>query len=220
MKNTSILIPIVLIGCLAALGFLFYKAFQTAEDDALRTNDRIVLDPNDYADDPPPPSPGDRTDYDELPPPPPPANDAITPDSEASEGLRELTPEEREAARRDFAERQGTVTDPEPDPGYDYDAGSEFATDEPDPAPATTRSEPRGSGRYLVIAGSFRVRDNAVDRVRALQRADFTAARVEPFNRGTFAVALAGQSDSYQDAQDLARRIRTAGFEVEVMRRR
>jgi len=43
---------------------------------------------------------------------------------------------------------------------------------------------------------------------------------MERFNKGTFAVALAGQSNRYSEANRLAGKLRDAGFEARVMRRR
>ncbi|MEO0732311.1 MAG: SPOR domain-containing protein, partial [Bacteroidota bacterium] len=85
------------------------------------------------------------------------------------------------------------------------------------PVAATTYAT---DGRYLVIAGSFRQLSGARARVAALKAAGFADTRLERFNRGTFAVALAGQEDRYSEANRLAARIRDKGFEARVMRRR
>lgn len=224
MKNTSILIPIILIGCLVALGYLFFRAFQTADDDRLRTNRQIVLDERDYTDEPTPEDLGTRADYEETTPPPAESTDRPADRNavrgESGDGFDELTPAERDAARRAFEERQRQLRE-DADVADEEEAAA--AQDEPattSPPASPRRTEPSGSGRYLVIAGSFRQEANARDRVTKLKEAGFADTRIEPFNRGTYAVALAGQSDSYNTANALAQRVRAAGFEVEVMRRR
>ena len=53
MKNTSILIPIILIVCLGALIYLFIAAMNAADNPSGQGgNDRIILNPADYSDDP------------------------------------------------------------------------------------------------------------------------------------------------------------------------
>lgn len=77
-----------------------------------------------------------------------------------------------------------------------------------------------GGGDFFVIAGTFRQEINARTRVRSLQNAGFRDTSLEIFDRGTYAVALVDHTDSYGEAEDLARRVRKAGFEVEVYRKR
>ena len=77
-----------------------------------------------------------------------------------------------------------------------------------------------GSGNFLVIAGTFRQEINARTRVRKLQEAGFSHTTLENFDRGTYAVALVDHADSYREAVELADRVRSAGFEVEVYRKR
>jgi cell division protein FtsN len=96
---------------------------------------------------------------------------------------------------------------------YDREADRKPATDLPEIAVDT-------DGRYLVIAGSFRQLANAEARVKALRRSGFAETTLEKFNRGTYAVALAGRSDRYSEAARIAERVRAAGFEARVMKRR
>lgn len=207
MKNTSILIPIILIGCLAALGFLFYKALQTVEEDRGRGNNPIVLNEADYAEEPTPTDVGATTDYDAA---------AITTNEEEDDILaRQAAREKREeeerlaaAAERARQEEANRIKDGNTTPANKANPNFDTAT------------EPSGSGRYLVIAGSFRQRANAEERVTSLRKAGFNDTRMEKFNRGTYAVALAGQSDRYSEAEQLAGKIVAAGFEAKVMRRR
>ncbi|MEM9931202.1 MAG: SPOR domain-containing protein [Bacteroidota bacterium] len=218
MKNTSIVIPIILIACLSALGYLFYKALQTVDEDRNSGNNRITLREADYADEPTPEDVGATTDYEAIAPPP--ATPAAPDEDPApsSNALTEMTEAEKRAAeqeelaeaarlaREEEARRTANATEED---------SAETAADTDD-----TATEPSGSGRYLVIAGSFRQRSGAEDRVAKLRKAGFKETTLERFNRGTFAVALAGQSDRYSEANNLAKKIRAAGFEAEVMRRR
>jgi len=194
MKNTSIFIPLLLIGCLAALIYLFFAALRAAEEDDGRQQDPIVLNEDDY-----------RTPTDD-----PATLDTLNGElSPADTGLFTDVP----AGEKEPASVPPTTTENNP------------ATTTTPPAtttrPATTptNTDTKG-GRYLVIAGTFSQLAGAQDRVAALRTAGFTDATVEKFNRGKYAVALAGQSDAYRTASALAERIKSRGFEVRVMKRR
>lgn len=213
MKNTSILIPIILIGCLAALIYLFFAALQAADGEDPSGTDRIVLNPSDYTDEEAPTDLGQDTDFEPY--------FQEVPDSE------KVT-----ASQEDAAARAGSSTTADNDR---FNSGSNSQTSESGSSTTTastttapkTSSQSSGSsssassvGRYLVIAGSFRQLENGKERVAALKAAGFRDTRLEKFNRGTFAVALAGQSNRYSEANRLAERVKAAGFEVRVMRRR
>lgn len=209
MKNTSILIPIILIGCLAALGFLFYKALQTVEQDNLRGNNTIVLNEADYADEPAPTDIGTTTDYDAAAQPETPTTPAST------NALDEMTDAEKRAAELEELEEAARKARE-----AEARAAEAEDEDETDTTTPNTVGEPNGTGRYLVIAGSFRQRVGAEQRVSGLKKAGFKESTVQKFNRGTYAVALAGQSDRFSEAKKLADEIVKAGFEAQVMRRR
>ena len=213
MKNTSIFIPLLLIVCLGALIYLFFAALQAAEDDHRGDADRIVLNAEDYRD----PDPAtdvtlnnaERTDEDE-----PSANTT----TDNGDYLAEVPASEK------------TVTEPVAPPATNTDetrsAGSgNTATATTAPSTSTdggsdARPASVPNGRYLVIAGTFRQQTGANERVDALRIAGFTDARTERFNRGTYAVALAGQFDRYRDAERYAAQVADRGFEVRVMKRR
>lgn len=219
MKNTSILIPIILIGCLTALGFLFYKALQTVEADNPRGNNTIVLNEGDYSNDPTPEDIGMTTDYDAAAANTPATTDepvAITPE-ETPNALTEMTEAEKRAAEAEELAEAARLAREEEARGAEQFANQNKANDTTTP---NTAGEPNGTGRYLVIAGSFRQQLNAKERATKLKQAGFSETTVEKFNRGTYAVALAGQSNRYSVAKDLADKIVKAGFEAQVMRRR
>jgi hypothetical protein len=217
MKNTSILIPIILIGCLAALGFLFYKALQTVEDTPSNTNRPIVLNEADYADEEAPTDIGTTTDYDATPQPPPLTTPVDTDYPSANNEMREMTAAEKRAAEREET-LENERLERERQAAADANSNTDNRTASTEPEAAQTNDT--NNGRYLVIAGSFREKLNAEERVEALISAGFKDTRLEKFNRGTFAVALAGQSDRYTEAKEMAVKIVSAGFEARVMRRR
>lgn len=84
---------------------------------------------------------------------------------------------------------------------------------------ATTGSQGADEG-YFVIAGTFRQEINARTRVRDLRQAGFSTTEVTKFDRGTYAVALVSRSGDYGPAADMAQRVRAAGFESMVYRKR
>ena len=123
---------------------------------------------------------------------------------------------------KDGAEDSGVIND-----GQARANGSESSQDQrfQDLVPATeadrnVTSNGETSGIFLVIAGTFRQEINARTRVRNLRDAGFTNTGVEKFDRGTYAVALVDHSSTYDDATALAERVRQAGFEVKVYRKR
>ena len=73
---------------------------------------------------------------------------------------------------------------------------------------------------FLVIAGTFRQEMNARRRVSDLMKAGFTRTEMKNFDRGTYAVALVNRSPQYAAAREIADRVRAAGFEATVYRRR
>ncbi|MEL7161357.1 MAG: SPOR domain-containing protein [Bacteroidota bacterium] len=188
MKSTSIAIPILIIGCLVALIYLFYAGLRATDDNGA-SDTPIVLDPADYTD----ASSGNAGEDVDLEP-----------------YFQEVPEEEPVTDNTTSTNLTGTATT-----SNDENETPATVTTPTEATPTTTTE-----GRYLVIAGSFRQLSGARERVTALKNAGFADTRMERFNRGTFAVALAGQEDRYSTASRLATRIREAGFEARVMRRR
>lgn len=216
MKNTSILIPIILIVCLSVFGFLVFKAMQTVEDGRSTGNQTIILDPADYTDEEVPTDIGTTTDYDTAPPIPTETTTTTNSDTPGTANeMREMSAVEKRAA-----EREEQLEDERR--AREQQAAANATTNDNAATTTTSNNTARDTnrGRYLVIAGSFRQKTNAEERVEALISAGFKDTRLEKFNRGTFAVALAGQSDRYTEAKTMAAEIIAAGFEARVMRRR
>lgn len=202
MKNTSIFIPLLLIGCLAALIYLFFAALRAAEQGDNQNQDPIVLNEDDYREALAPP------DTITLDPP----ETTASAEAPGSDFLDEVPASEKVMD----TEAEDTPATTEGLPG-----GTPGATPATAPVGVAPPVSARGSnGRYLVIAGTFTQMAGAKDRAAALRAAGFSDTTVERFNRGKYAVALAGQSDSYRTAAELAARIKDRGFEVRVMKRR
>lgn len=194
MKNTSIFIPLLLIGCLAALIYLAFAALRAAEENNPDGSDKITLNAEDYQD-------ADATTT--LDPNQP------TTDATGNE-LEDVSQDNDEDDTRSYSS-----------PVSDSGGTSTTSTVATPTRPATTTTPTTTTnGRYLVIAGSFRQDSGARERVAALRAAGFNSARLERFNRGTYAVALAGQYDRYRNAKTLADQVANRGFEVRVMKRR
>ncbi len=253
MKNTSILIPIVLICCLVTIGFLFYKAMQVDQENRARSSNAIVLNQEDYNNEDDVPADlgessdygattednseadasansgqssdygtnnGDASsDYDATA-----GNESSTSGDGTNDGFRELTPAEREEARRQSRldeEREAAEAEAARQREATLDAeAAEAARAERTRQAQAANATSSSYGRYLVIAGSFRQKANAEQRVKDLRNAGFSDTQLKKFNRGTYAVALAGQTDRFSAAERLASQIVGAGFEAKVMRRR
>lgn len=198
MKNTSIFIPLLLIGCLAALIYLFFAALSAAEDNGGDGPDKITLNPEDYQD------PADAPDTLDL---------RGKENGNFEEYFEEVPQDEKVVSNAETEVNDDDDRTPSSTGIATPPATSTVTL--PPPAATTT-----GNGRYLVIAGTFRQAAGADERVAALRAAGFNDARLERFNRGTFAVALAGQSDRYSTAKKMADEIAGKGFEVRVMKRR
>jgi cell division septation protein DedD len=92
------------------------------------------------------------------------------------------------------------------------------ATPPGEDTPPSPNASPEG--RYLVLAGTFQQLINARTRVRALQQAGFDQTSLEYFDRGTYAVALAGRFPTYDSAGALVEQLRQAGYEAQIMENR
>ena len=170
MKNSSIVVPVILVLCLIALGLLISQALEASKEDQTTLEDNGI-----YPESPKP----SRTDS--------------------------LAISETQAGNRLGAtDKDNRFSDLVPATAAD----------------ASLTSNGNDPGRYLIFGGTFRQLINARTRVRDLKEAGFTDATLERFDRGTFAVALVNRTATYTDASELAQRVRAAGFEAEVYRKR
>jgi cell division protein FtsN len=84
-------------------------------------------------------------------------------------------------------------------------------------APATDYSNvatTTSSGRYLVIAGSYRQRANADQMVTRLKGMGYNSAKVELFDRGTYAVVVVNRFNSLAQAKQLSSELSGKGVET------
>lgn len=193
MKNTSILIPIILIVCLAALIYLFVTALQRTNEDPFTTPsiERTTLPESRYADE--------------------------------DNGVEDA----RSANIDDYFEEESS--DPQPNATRNpsnrpTDGETEQPQAQPDPAPRATivpagdRSTTRTANRarYLVLAGSFRQKLGAEQRVATLRRLGFPNARVGYMDRKSIAVAIADESNSLTDMMAVRDRVQARNIEAMV----
>lgn len=224
MLKLDILVPIILILCLIALAYILSEIFKGP--DAPQPEPReIVLDPSRYTDE----TAGTDTDGS--------ANVSNTPgaldggiastDGETAGGASGSSRLDDYYDDDDQGGTSTSDTDTDDGPGYDTTPAApnlprtDYQSDEDSgttsggsQAAATT------SGRYLVIAGSFRQKINAQSRVRNLRSNGFSEAEVGYTNRGAYAVALVEATTTYGAAQDLAARVSAKGYEVFIKERR
>lgn len=117
-----------------------------------------------------------------------------------------------------------TYTDPEDD--YDDGVDYEDATDDTDtgyyPSGGSTAGKAEedyasvSQGQYMVLAGTFKYRSNAEQRVRKLREMGYANASVELFDRGAFAVALVDRYDGLSEAKSLEAELADKGVEAYV----
>jgi hypothetical protein len=68
----------------------------------------------------------------------------------------------------------------------------------------------------MVLAGSFRQRIYADERLRQLRKMGYPQATVSLFNRGTFAVVIVDRFATYTEAAQLAQELRRKGVDAMV----
>jgi len=75
------------------------------------------------------------------------------------------------------------------------------------------------SGQYMVLAGTFKYRNNAEEMVSKLKEMGYANASVELFDRGRYAVALVDRFDGLASAQALKSELSGKGIEAYVKRK-
>lgn len=99
------------------------------------------------------------------------------------------------------------VDDDEVTPSLEQDI-PEKEYDTPSESPAAVSSG-TGSGVFLVLAGSFRLRSGAEAEVQRLKKLGYEHAEVTLFNSGTFAAVLVDRFDRVENAQKLVNELQT-----------
>ena len=179
-----ITILIVVVG-IAALSYLIFKIYQNNSQEKSRINQvETPYDPNQVTDDET--ADLDSEDY----------NNSITPQDddyydEDGAGLKESTATQEETSssgNEDFTTK-----------------GSE-RSDEPSVAPESDFNNTGSSssyGNYMVIAGTFSLKQNAETQARKLQQKGYSNASMHIFDRGAYAVVIVDRFDNLADAKRL-----------------
>lgn len=101
----------------------------------------------------------------------------------------------------------------------------DYDSDEPEEADTETRTinrEPEvistdaSLGKYLVIAGAFKIKSGAQTFARQLRNEGYSNAKSSIFDRGAFAVVLVDRFDSRSEAAALASKLKRGGTEAYV----
>lgn len=106
-----------------------------------------------------------------------------------------------------------------PDDAYTGEEDIDYS-DEEEETPVETFEEPvrtRTDGKYLVIAGTFKIRQNADNFVTRLNGMGYPNAEATLFDKGTYAVVIADRTDDLTDAKTTAKELTDKlGLEVYV----
>jgi cell division septation protein DedD len=81
-------------------------------------------------------------------------------------------------------------------------------------------AEGSDSPRFMVLAGTFTVMDNAREQMEALVKKGFEEAEVGKFNRGKFACAIAKRTNSLADAKACMAKLKAKGFKDALVKER
>lgn len=79
---------------------------------------------------------------------------------------------------------------------------------------APAASSTNNSGRYMVLAGSYRQRVNADNQVARLRKMGYNNAEVSLFDRGSYAVVLVDRFSTYGDAKRLVNELAAKGVDA------
>jgi cell division septation protein DedD len=78
----------------------------------------------------------------------------------------------------------------------------------------------KGSGNYLVLAGSFRVRQNGDIEAARIRKLGYPDAEVVLFNRGAYATVLVSRFESSNEAEQLVKKLKGQKVEAYVHKKR
>ena len=185
--------------CILAIIFLIFKATELAKGDGINTSENttsvVDVDEEDYDD--------EEDLYD---------SDPIGAESDSD------TNELGGSAVSDDNEMTGAGND-EDSAGADEDMGEPDAADTESPAINTEPeviSNDASLGKYLVIAGAFKIKSGAETLARQLRNQGYSNAKSSIFDRGTYAVVLVDRFDSRSEAAALASKLKSSGTEAYV----
>lgn len=93
------------------------------------------------------------------------------------------------------------------------ETGTQTATAPATTRPSTSTRSSSSSGRYMVIAGTYKQKVNAENQVSKLKRLGYSNAEVELFDRGSYAIVLVDRHDSESAAQKMVGKLRGEGID-------
>lgn len=181
----------IVVVCIAALGFLLYRTTNLFGGDKEATQPEATVTDTTSID------PYAYDDYSD--------STSILPGTDEDADDNEVAPYDEEAA-----EKQSTTPTAPTSPQRELEG-----TTEPRPVAASERA-----GDYLVLAGSYKVRENAETEVQRLRKLGFENAEVSPFNRGAYAVVLVNRFTEISDAQALVKDLKAKGIDSYVQEKR
>ncbi len=206
MSRLDLITIAIVIVCLAALGYLVYKIvnlMNPPQEETTSIQDTYTEPATDDA---------TYTDWD----------DEV---NSATEDGEDLDDEDLGSSVSDEAAsgyESGSYSDDELDNDSDdiaEEPSSSSADEIEDEEPATRSYDntptTSSSGKYMVIAGSYRQKVNAENQVAKLRKLGYNESRIESFNRGSYAAVLVDRYNSYSDAKALVSKL--AGDGVEAM---
>lgn len=181
----------IVVVCIAALAFLLYRTTNLfgGNDPEVTESDNIYADTTAI-------DPYAYDDYSDT--------TAILPSTDEDSDDNEINDYEAEPVNPAPSTTRPTRTQPAP-----------TTTTEPDVAEETTGASGR-AGDYLVLAGSYSVRENATRESQRLRKLGYENAEVSPFNRGAYAVVLVDRFENVADARSLVAELKGKGVEAYV----
>jgi cell division septation protein DedD len=81
-------------------------------------------------------------------------------------------------------------------------------------------AEGSNSPKYMVLAGTFTIMDNAREQMESLVKKGFEEAEVGKFNRGKFACAIAKRTNSLSEAKSVMAKLKAKGFKDALVKER
>lgn len=209
MSRLDLITIAIVIVCLAALGYLVYKivhlmnppqkettSIQDSYTDPAPTDDSTYTD---WDDEVTSATAGSDLDDEDLGSSDT-DNDATTNDS-GSYNNDELDNDSNDIAEMDSSTSKSTESD--------SDSGQAATAYD-------NSSSSSGSGNYLVLAGSYRQKNNAENQAAKLRKLGYSGSSVENFNRGSYAVVLVDRFHKYSEAKALVRKLANDGVEAMV----
>ncbi len=210
MSKLDVLTIAIVIVCLAALGYLVYKivnlvnppeeptsSIEDSYEDTASTDESTYKDWDNEVD-----TAGDDVDLDDDQV----ATYGNTDNDENTTGAASTnaSADEMDNETSGLAEKDN-LTDETTSKGSTATATT--------PTPAVNNST-SNSGRYMVVAGSYRQRVNADNQVARLRKMGYNNTQVSLFDRGSFAVVLVDRFSSYGDAKRVVNELAGKGVDA------